>query len=1214
MLHSIRWPIALTLVILTCNLLQAQIPKPKDAPAPLAPEESARTFKLPPGFKLELIASEPLIREPTGVCWDEQGRFFVCEMHGYNLEGQFDIEELNKTGELDKVVRRIQASEKHKQAAEAQTYGTIKLLRDTNADGRMDEATVWADRLQPCLGICPARGGLIATGQTEIVYLADRDNDGKAEIREVLYTGFGAGALERTINCPQWGPDNWIYVGRGTSGGTITGPHLAKPVDLPSTDFRIKPDGTAIEPITGATKTIGCAFDDAGDRFVVSTRDPAIAVAPIEWRYLKRNPFMATPSLESSLTNDPSVKPISQPHPWRQQRANDPGFAKYYTDRYGKAESAPNGYLTSGCSPLIYLDSVLPGLQGQLLTCEPAQNLIFRGVLKRDGLRTSLARSAEDSQHEFLSSSDSWFHAIALSHAPDGAIYVIDFYREIIEDYSAIPRYLQQQYGLVNGKDRGRIWRLTHEQAEKTLGGDRNMAGLSNKQLVAEAASPLLWRRTTARRLILERQLVRRHNEFVALLQEQLRKPQSSVAIQNLFHTLSGLQIGADDVLFALRHSDPMVRRQGLWNAEPFLGGEPALLELAIQLTEDADQRVRLQAALSLGELDGDRALDALAKLAAEQGDDPWFATAIISSASKSADRLIDKLIPSDSTTTLSLGASAILQNLAATIGAARNEDQLAALLTKCTSLVDAQHAIRNSILEGLAEGLKRSKKGLLTSKSGRAALTQLLLHPRDAVRARAIQIAGLVGFTDSPEMKAILQDALSAALDAKRDVPARVASLNLLGAAGDGQTIAQLLPLVHSREPLEIQLAAIAAAGSSSNLEFVEKLIERFPALSPIAQNAILDLIFSRKDRIANLVTALEDHRLASADLPSLRKSQLLEHSDAKLRDRAKAILGKAPSVNRQEIITRYQVALTGDHDLKKGKEAFEKHCAKCHQLGKTGASIGPDLDSVRSRPTESLLLDVLDPSGVINPKYRTYNVVTQDGRVLTGLLLDESATTITLAREKDQRDVILRIDIEEIRVSAKSLMPDDLEKTVPPEELANLLAFVRDQAPAIANSAILFDDEVEFLAQLKEGDAEAKLDYGSKRFGTASLHITTGQRHSPAIPSWSFSIVEKPAADNEFRYLRFAWNAAGAGAMFELAANKQWPAANKPVRRYFSGKNTTKWAATEVSPDAPRDWTIVTVDLYKDFGAFTLTGIAPTALGGDAWFDRIELLKSIE
>ena len=163
-----------------------QIPKPDDAPKPLSPDGSARHFKVPAGFRIELVASEPLIREPSGVCWDERGQLFVCELHGYNLEGQHDIEELNRTGQLDRVVRRIQADERHKKAAEAETYGTIKRLHDIDGDGRMDRAEVWADRLPPCLGICPARGGIIAACQTQILFLADRDGDGRAEVREVL--------------------------------------------------------------------------------------------------------------------------------------------------------------------------------------------------------------------------------------------------------------------------------------------------------------------------------------------------------------------------------------------------------------------------------------------------------------------------------------------------------------------------------------------------------------------------------------------------------------------------------------------------------------------------------------------------------------------------------------------------------------------------------------------------------------------------------------------------------------------------------------------------------------------------------------------------------------------------------------------------------------------------------------------------------------------
>jgi len=339
--------------VATVTAAFAQIVPADDAPKPLTPESSAEQFQTPDGYEVQLVVAEPLIREPSGVCWDSKGRCYICELHGYNMEGQFDIDELNKTGKLDRIVRRIDASESAKKAAEAETYGTVKQLSDTDCDGRMDHATLFAERLPACHGVCPARDGIIVVCAPDIVYLADRDGDGRAEVREVLYTGFPAVGLERRINCPQWGLDDWIYVGRGVGDATITGPHLKHAVKLPNTDFRIKADGTAIEPVLGCTYTFGSTFTERGDRFVVTTTTPGIFVAPLPWKYLARNPDYAAHDLEQ-FVGDTKTYPISKPHPWRVKRAEDPGFEKYYHDRYGIAEAAPDGYFTSVCSPFVY--------------------------------------------------------------------------------------------------------------------------------------------------------------------------------------------------------------------------------------------------------------------------------------------------------------------------------------------------------------------------------------------------------------------------------------------------------------------------------------------------------------------------------------------------------------------------------------------------------------------------------------------------------------------------------------------------------------------------------------------------------------------------------------------------------------------------------------------------------------------------------------------
>lgn len=152
---------------------------------------------------MEVVASEPLIESPSGVRWDDRGRMFVCELHGYNLEGQLDIEELNKTGKLDMQVRRVEADDKFKEAAKAGTYGVLKMLRDTDSDGRMDAADLWATNLPAAYGVVPARGGIIVACVPDIVFLADRDGNGKPDVHEVLFTGFRVGEMLRGVNSPQ---------------------------------------------------------------------------------------------------------------------------------------------------------------------------------------------------------------------------------------------------------------------------------------------------------------------------------------------------------------------------------------------------------------------------------------------------------------------------------------------------------------------------------------------------------------------------------------------------------------------------------------------------------------------------------------------------------------------------------------------------------------------------------------------------------------------------------------------------------------------------------------------------------------------------------------------------------------------------------------------------------------------------------------------------
>jgi putative membrane-bound dehydrogenase-like protein len=1191
---------ALTVLLLTPPSPGGKIRQATDAPKPLSPRESRKRFRLPRGFHVECVAAEPQLTEPTGICFDARGRIFVCELHGYNRDGYYDILELNKSGVLDRAVRRIPASPAAVRRAAKETYGTVRLL-ERNKAGRVVRSTVFADRLPPCYGVVPARDGVIVLCAPHIIYLAGRDGEGKATVRETLFTGFGVGEIWTRISNPCWGPDNWIYAACGQgSGGLIRGPHLKKPVRLGSTCFRFKPDGSRFEPVSGGTSGFGLALDDWGNRFLCTNQQHALFVAPLPYQALARNPY--TPALDpvvniSTYGHPARVFPTSQPDPWRRKRGSQAEWVKFY----GAAETTA-GLFTSACAPTLYLADQFPrAYRGNHFSCEPAQNLIHRCLLEPKGAGFSARRA--DNKREFLSSSDQWFRPVNLAVGPEGALYVVDMYREIIEDYSAIPRYLQQQYveSLRNGHDRGRIWRVFHGKKPPAL--NANLAAASTKRLLAELASPNAWRRQTAHRLLVERL----DKKAILDLKRLARSGTTPQCRLHALYVLDGLKALTPKLVGgALDDEAPGVRVHALRLAERWLE-KPRLLERVLKKTGDPDLRVRLQLAFTLGASTSRDVLPALARLAEADGQDRWVQTAILSAVAERSAALARLLA------TRGRRGRALLRPLAAVTGARSDGGEIAGLLKWLAHLSGKRAAVRTAVLTGLIDGLARSPSRRRLPAAGRRNLERLLTKAPAAEQPLVLRLAGLLRAHNSPTFKAVRRRFVRTARDEKRPAAERVAALASLAGAPPGE-LAPLGKLLDARQPLDVQLAA-AAVLATADVATVKRLFTRWKSYSPRVRTAILDAVCRRQDRLALVLDAIEKKLVEPGSLPALRQTQLRESRDPTIRRRAKALLAARPtSKERQRVLARYKAALTLRRDAKKGRSVFQKQCARCHRLGGTGVAVGPDLAAVQNRPDESLLVDILDPSSTLVPGYRAYTVTTRGGRVFTGILAAETATSVTLRREEGKEDTILRKDITSLAASAVSLMPDGMEKEISPQDMANLIGYLREALRPARRRVVLFDGEAAFAGQLKEGDGKAVVTRKERYLGQPSLRVTPPQRFAARIPGWGYRIVEKPGP-GEYRYLRFAWKApAATGVMLELADNGAWPGAGEARRRYYSGRNTTGWKAVRVSKEVPRDWVVVTRDLWKEFGSMTLTGLAPTAMGGPAFFARIELLPALE
>jgi putative heme-binding domain-containing protein len=961
--------------------------------------------------------------------------------------------------------------------------------------------------------------------------------------------------------------------------------------------------------VSGRCETFGLALDEVGSRFIPSTNHHALYAMPLEHRHVARNPHIPSPQETLNAADYEQIYPTSKPDPWRTARNADPRWVAFY----GQREVTPNGYFTAACGPLVYGGGNLPGLfVGNHFICEPANNLIHRSDIQRDGSGFRVARAAGEENSEFISSTDRWFRPINLGTGPDGALYIIDFYREIIEDYSAIPRHLQQRYvdGLRAGVDHGRIWRVTSADEKAPI--EPPMGNRTEKQWVAALSSTSVWQRETAQRLLIQRG----QESDATLVRGHIRKTSTAQGRLHGLYTLEGLAcLTARDVARALTDEDFGVRLHALRLAERWLDSAKNVRKKALALVSDPDPNVRLQAAQSLGACEHPDVLGALASLTIDHGQEPWMAAAIISSVATNPVSFTEVLMGEGIAP--GTGVIEVLGPLGATVAAKGEEGAIAALLAMSARHHGVVPEAQVALLDGLAEGLSRVGDWHRPGAAKFEGLRKLLASEDYGVRSRALRVAGLLQLKDSSAIRQAWTEAVQGALDQDSTTEKRADAIGLLDAA-PWESKAALGSLFDPREPVELQLAVVQALEDSEGSGVSDALLRSFDSLSPRVQEAILDALFEQEERLETVLEGLEQGLIVPGAIPSIRRIRLLENDSPDFRARAEKLLSPPDPAARMAVIESYQPALALAPNVARGQIIFEERCATCHQVRGLGNDVGPDLSGVSMRPDSMLLSDILNPSGVITAGFNAYTVETEDGGFYSGLLADETATSVTLRRAQGETDTVLRNQIFEMQASALSLMPDGLEGGLSHQAMADLLGYVRDAAGAAKPSGFVAFDENPAMAEgLAKGGGTAVLSTFEPYTGAVSLKVTPPRRFAQRIVGWHFRVVENPAVPDdgpieEIRYARFAWRSEGEAILFGFADDET--AYYFPPRRYYAGPDAASQDAIGVSATAPAKWTVVTVDLWKDFGSFTMTGAEVSANGGDAYIDRIEFLAALE
>lgn len=946
-------------------------------PPPKSPRAGLESLRVRPGFQAELIASEPLVADPIRVDWDAFGRLWVVEMGDYPL------------GEDN----------------QGRPSGRIKRLEDTDGDGVFDHAHLFLGGLRHPTGLAPWKNGLLISTVPDIIYAEDTDGDGKADKKEVLFTGFRNWNSQHLVNGFCYGLDGWFYGANGDSGGRVSRPGTTKEFDMSGRDFRFRPETGEFETLPGQTQN-GRWRDDWGNWFGNNNPNWLFHYFLPE-SYFARNPNLPVPSARHNTANYAESTRVYPASPTA-RRLNWPDLIDT---------------VTSACDPMPYRDDLFgPDYATSVFMCEPANNVVHREILETDGVTFSSHRATDEQQSEFLASTDNWFRPTMARTGPDGALYVVDMYRLVLEHPEWIPAEMTKRLDVRAGSDRGRIYRIA------PTGGIRrripNFGTATTADLVAAMNSANGWQRDTVQRLLVERRDASATAPLVNLALSG-KLPQTRLQALATLDVLGSLN--ATVLQAALGDAHPAVREHAIRFTENLPATEQRrLAEPIYALASDSELRVRYQLAFTLGGWNTPQAAEALVKIARRDADQSAIQLAILSSAPLQAPALLRGLLGASEPP-----PSALLEKLLPAV--IDHPSALAEALRKIAAERSAPPAAwRFDAIAGLLDELGRKGVSLaeFRSKAPRDLKKSLAeLDPMCAQAADHVRESALQGG----------ETARSAVRLLGRTSARREADLKLLA------------NLLEPQYPVALRERALAALGRLEGLDIPPALLAGWKHHPPALRSQIVQLLLRRPEWAEALLSAVERKEVAASQIEAPQRQRLMNHARDSVAQKANLLFGSVTS-DRQAVVKNYAVVSDLVGDVAHGQAIFATACAQCHQLRGAGAPVGPDLGAAAVKSIPQLLEALLDPNRAVESRYNAYTVTTKAGLEYSGIVTEESAQGLTLKQQGGAEAVILRADIKDMTSSQLSLMPEGLEASLPPQSIADLIAFLKS-APASAN-----------------------------------------------------------------------------------------------------------------------------------------------------------------
>jgi putative membrane-bound dehydrogenase-like protein len=961
--------------------------EPKDAPG---------TWQVKKGFKMELVANEPQVRDPIAVCFDERGRMFACEMIDYS--------------EMRDVTPHL---------------GRISVLEDKDGDGFFETSQVFADDLPWPTGLTWANGGLYVGATPDIWRFEDKDGDGKAEVREKVYTGFGTGLkilnVQGLMNSFQWGQDNRVHVlaGGGNRGKIkcLKRPELPEQ-ELGGRDFWFDPLTHEFGLELGGAQ-YGMSFDNYGRKFGCSNSDH-LQYWLYDDRYSARNPYYDMPPSRRSIAVDggaAEVFRLSPDEPWRiiRTRWRIAGVVKGAVEGGGRV----SGYFTGATGTTIYRgDAYGPEFVNNSFSGDAGGQLIHRKQIRyaEDGINLVGERPADERGFEFAASKDTWVRVVNFANAPDGCLYVCDMYREVIEHPWSVPDEIKKHLDLNNGNDRGRIWRIVPEERRAERIGQRvKLAEASTEELVKALGHTNGWHRDTAQRLLYEKQ----DKAVVPMLKARLTQDASELEKIHALNSLAPLTAEDIDVVErALTDPSAQVREKAVLLASRIKGQSRVTAAVNV-LGMDASPRVRFTYAMLIhkffeglpgitGTTPDARQADMLEKY----GSNPLMLSAILSSAETDQLQILEILANPGRPALNDSVAEALLSMIGQ-----QKQDKALAFAIQLLSAPGTLATLRQSGLKALAAGLRRGGSSIAK-----------------------VDTEG--------KLAAVFTQAATTVTDASASESAKVGAIELLSLATKEQGQAALTACLGADQSERVQAAAVKAVSELAGKDATASLLGAWKGFKPQARTVTLATLLSRDDGALALLEAMQSQEsakvLTPTDLAASQVQDLFKHKNAKVAALAKTVLKAVIPPSREEVVKTFAPAVALKGDAKAGQNHYISRCMACHQANGMGIEVGPNFTTVKTKGRDALLTAILEPHKEVASQYIAYTVNTKEGQTVQGVITADDASSMSLKMMGGVNVTLQRANIKGSSSTGQSLMPEGLEGGLSVQDMADLLSFI--------------------------------------------------------------------------------------------------------------------------------------------------------------------------